>query len=222
MKIKKIIDEIIKAEERRLIALYNTTNHSFGYNLTEGGDGIVGYKFSNAAIEKMRIKTSGKNHWNYGKKNSAGKKVKQFSLFGEFVAEFPSIKEAERQTTIKACNISQCCNNKADSAGGFIWIWSDKYFDGYIEKYKSRASCKSNDKAVLQYDFNGNFIKKYCSAAEAGREINGKDCGAVAKAASGGSKSAYNYIYIYECNFAEDLLKEKVTAIKKIKKTDNE
>lgn len=45
-------------------------NHSHksegGYNLTWGGDGIVGYRHTNETKKKMSIKGSGINHWNYG------------------------------------------------------------------------------------------------------------------------------------------------------------
>lgn len=35
------------------IALYNTTNPSVGYNLTKGGDGIIGYTLTEKARRKM-------------------------------------------------------------------------------------------------------------------------------------------------------------------------
>lgn len=61
---------------------------------------------------------------NYGKRNekiSKGKSkpVYQIDLSGGFVNSFNSIKEAE-----KVCNvtgISYCCNNKHQTAGGYVW-----------------------------------------------------------------------------------------------------
>lgn len=58
--------------------------------------------------------------------------VLQYTLCNEFVAEYKSINEAERQTGINQSNISACCRNKkikdgkgsfytVKSAGGFIW-----------------------------------------------------------------------------------------------------
>lgn len=70
-----------------------------------------------------------KNHF-FGKHHAEetikklSKSVIQYSFKGDFVAAFPSAHEAERQTRIKACHISQCCNNIRKSAGGFIWSFS--------------------------------------------------------------------------------------------------
>lgn len=51
------------------------------------------------------------------------KPILQFTKQGEFVAEYPSIREAVRQTGIIRQNISSCCNNKRNykSAGGYVW-----------------------------------------------------------------------------------------------------
>ena len=45
--------------------------------------------------------------------------ILQFSKEGEFIAEYPSIMEAERTT---GCNhICECCKGKRKSCGGYIW-----------------------------------------------------------------------------------------------------
>lgn len=51
------------------------------------------------------------------------KPVEQYTLSMEFVAEYPSIKEAERQTGISNSQISKCCQNKPkyNTAGGYKW-----------------------------------------------------------------------------------------------------
>lgn len=60
------------------------------------------------------------------------KPVLQYTLDGEFVAEYPSAKEAERQTGVHCQRISECCNKVMfkgkngkkyvyKSAGGYIW-----------------------------------------------------------------------------------------------------
>jgi len=51
------------------------------------------------------------------------KPVLQYTLDGVFVAEYPSIMEAERQTKVNRSQIRNCCNNKSHckSAGGYIW-----------------------------------------------------------------------------------------------------
>lgn len=49
------------------------------------------------------------------------KPILQFSLSGDFIKEYPSQKEAQRQTGVINQNIYQCCNGKRKQAGGYIW-----------------------------------------------------------------------------------------------------
>ena len=50
------------------------------------------------------------------------KKVIQLTLDGEYVAEFESMNEAERQTGINHRNISMVCSGRRNTAGGYKWI----------------------------------------------------------------------------------------------------
>ncbi len=54
------------------------------------------------------------------------KAVLQFTLNGEFVKEYPSTCEASRQTKINQGNISQCCNGKYKSCGGYLWKYKNE------------------------------------------------------------------------------------------------
>lgn len=49
------------------------------------------------------------------------KTVLQFTKNGKFLREFESTREASRQTGVNQGNISQCCNRKYKSAGGYVW-----------------------------------------------------------------------------------------------------
>ena len=50
-----------------------------------------------------------------------GHRVKQYTKNGDFVAEFKSYIDAERNTGVANASISACCNGKRKSAGGFKW-----------------------------------------------------------------------------------------------------
>ena len=52
------------------------------------------------------------------------KKILQFTKSGEFIREWPSVREAERELGIARSSICSCCNEKLKSAGGFIWQYS--------------------------------------------------------------------------------------------------
>lgn len=58
---------------------------------------------------------------------SSSKVVCQFTKDGEYVAEYPSIAEASRQTGIDKTSISACCwgRKHSKSAGGYVWKYKD-------------------------------------------------------------------------------------------------
>lgn len=53
--------------------------------------------------------------------NVKGKPVIQYDMDGNEIARFRGQNEAGRITGISGANISQVCNNKRKTAGGFIW-----------------------------------------------------------------------------------------------------
>jgi group I intron endonuclease len=206
------IDKIVLEKERYYINLFRSDMSEFGYNMTKGGDGICGYKHSKEVKHKMSEDRKGENHWNYGNLNNPTSSIiLQFDLDFNFIKEWPSMSEVERELGYKANNISRCCSNKIDSYKSSIWVKKEDYYEGYLQKYKSRAKCKSNDKAVLQYDFLGNFIAEYISCAEAGRALGKKN---ISSAASGKDPQAHSYIWIYKEDFSEELLKDKLEKVK--------
>ena len=60
-------------------------------------------------------------------KNTNGKKskaVRQFTLSGEFVAEYPSLHEAERQTGFSCKNIHHAVRSSQRTAYGYVWEYA--------------------------------------------------------------------------------------------------
>ena len=51
------------------------------------------------------------------------KKILQLTKSGEFIKEWPSAYEAERELGIAQSNICSCCKGKLKSVGGFIWMY---------------------------------------------------------------------------------------------------
>lgn len=52
------------------------------------------------------------------------KKVYQYSLDNEFIAEYPSTREVERQTGYFRTAIGACCRGKAKTAYGYKWSYA--------------------------------------------------------------------------------------------------
>ena len=137
-------DEALNVEEI-FIWLFDSTNG--GYNISSYGNGHyerteeqkrkmseakTGKHHSEESKKKISEALSGEKAYWYGKHHSEEYRKKisqsmgvngilQFSKDGEFIAEYPSIKEAERQTGCYHGNICNCCKGKYKSAGGFIW-----------------------------------------------------------------------------------------------------
>ena len=76
---------------------------------------------TNNCLTNLEWMTSKENN-NYGTRNERiSKSVIQYSLYGEFIKEWPSIIQIERDLGFSPGNISQCCNGKRKSAYGYIW-----------------------------------------------------------------------------------------------------
>ena len=52
------------------------------------------------------------------------KKILQFTKSGEFIREWPSVREAERELGIARSSICSCCNGKLKSAGCYVWKYA--------------------------------------------------------------------------------------------------
>lgn len=53
-------------------------------------------------------------------------KVLQYSLSGELIAEYNSMKEAAEKNHINAVFISRCCRGERNSHNGSVWVYADK------------------------------------------------------------------------------------------------
>ena len=106
-------DEALNIEEM-FIWLFDSTND--GYNTSTYGG--TSYKRTEKTRKKMSESKIG-NH------NRPQTQVLQYSKDGKFIAEYPSIKEAEKQTGCYQENICNCCKGKRKSAGGFIWKYKE-------------------------------------------------------------------------------------------------
>lgn len=86
------------------IDFYHTLEVYGGFNQSKGGIG-GGHLMSN--------------------RKDQSKPVLQFTMDGTFVAEYPSLSEAERQTGVSQGSISRCCNGHPhySHAGSFVWKW---------------------------------------------------------------------------------------------------
>ena len=62
------------------------------------------------------------------------KPIRQYSISKELIAEYPSIREAERQTGFANANIHACCRRKLHCNTRYGYIWRFKEDDEYENK----------------------------------------------------------------------------------------
>ena len=84
--------------------------------MSEANTGEKAYWYGKHFSEEHRKKIS---------QSKGGRGVLQFSKNGEFIAEYPSLVEAERNTGCNNCSICNCCKGNRKSAGGFIWKYKE-------------------------------------------------------------------------------------------------
>jgi group I intron endonuclease len=132
---------------------------------------------------------------------TTSKVVYQFDLDGNFISEYCSAKEAERQLGILAISHAARTDSKSSkykSAGGFLWSYEKdnppKYFNG---------SSKSKIRKVYMYDVNGNQIKSFDSIADAAREIikEGDNHDSLCSKISSNCRNAFVY-EVYDYHFS--------------------
>ena len=161
--------EEAEQKEIELIAHYDSTNPSKGYNITAGG----GYSFNVTLMP-----------------------VKQYTMDGIFVKEYECIKDASEETgTNKGC-ISLCCNNKEKTANGYIWRFSDVEL---TQEHLSWCNTDEHSNcwiAVRQYSKNGEFIQEYKNVTLASLEVNAQ-IGSILSCCKGISKIAADSIWRY-------------------------
>ena len=110
--------------EAFLIAMLDSVEN--GYNTSSFNNS--NYKRTEEHKKKISESLTGRvfteEHKKKIRENNPSKTVLQFSKDGEFIAEYPSLHEAERQTGCNQGNICLCCKGKLKSTGGYIWSYA--------------------------------------------------------------------------------------------------
>ena len=126
------------------------------------------------------------------KNNNKNKRdILQFSLDGNFIAEYPSAREAEKCTGIKYQYIIACCKHKKQESGGFLWEYKESRADDYIVKPELRKNI-----AIVQLSIDDKFVAEYKSATEAGK-MNNIDRSSIVRCCRDKQQTAYGYKWMY-------------------------
>ena len=126
--------------EKMLISFYNTTNKNLGYNNDKGGkrppslNDEAKEKLRNIAKKRtttnLKRRRKGYHVSEYNKqriRETHNIPILQFTKDMTYIKEYPSLTICEKITVIKAQHISDVCNGKQKTAGGYIWIRKSEY-----------------------------------------------------------------------------------------------
>lgn len=162
-------------KEKYWINYYNSCvgkENSWGYNLTEGGDGSGEYL-------KLLID--------------------QYDLNGNFIQTIGSISEAEKLGYASDGNIVNCLKGRTPSAGGYQWRYHGEEAPGpLVYKVADNHNWSSSKKMIDQFTKDNQYITTFNSAHDAARSLEGnKNSGHISECCLGKRKTAYGYIWKY-------------------------
>ena len=174
-----------KKMEQELIKSFNTTDDRYGYNVTAGGDGIRGFKHSEASRAKLsekarQLERSGERNPNYGHKWSEEQRK-------------------EASITHKRENLSsETLKKMSENASKRIGELNSFYGKHHTEQTKQIIS-KAQSRAVLMFDLDGNLIREYNSIVSAAKDNNICKV-AISNCCRGLAKTSGGYIWKYKDN----------------------
>lgn len=130
-------------------------HYNNGLNLTEGGEGSIGYKHTKESKNKMSVSKKGKL--------KPRPPVYQFSIDGYLIKKWESINEAQKSFNISGRGISRSLAGKGKTCYGYIWSLRD-----FVEPYDPKKErVKGILRAVQKIDSEGRIIQSYNSICEA-------------------------------------------------------
>lgn len=192
--------ELADFYEQYFIEVYKSTNREYGYNCQSGGS--RNYKYSDEA--KRRISNSLKKLYAAAPPDTSnarkalqkkqGRKIVQYDLDGNRIAEYESSYDAFLQTGISNKQINQCLclPEKIKRAGGYMW----KYFEdapAQIEPYPKKPR-------IVLLDNSGNVLGIYSSRRKASKHtgISASTIGNILCHTFKTSKVLQNRTFVYE------------------------
>jgi len=139
-------------------------------NLTDGGDGMVGYIPTESTKEKMVVAVS------------------QFDKEGNYIRDFKSLKEAYKFHGISdSTSISKAIAGDNHTAAGFRWAYKGEELKVNNYKYKR----------IVQYDLEGNFVAEHFGRPEVTKNTN-ISYKMIERVLNGSRRQTHGFIFKYE------------------------
>lgn len=118
------------------------------------------------------------------------KPVIQYSLDGKFIKEWESSNRAGIELNIQPSLITGCCKKRFETTHNFVWRYSWDILDKNFKINK-------NNKKVIQYNIDGDFIKEWDSATEASKYLN-TSIGGISNCCNYKLKTSQGYVWRFK------------------------
>jgi group I intron endonuclease len=179
--------EDLKEREKYWIKTLNTKK-PYGYNLTDGGDGVVNLceESKKRQIEKLKMYVGEKN-WHYGKKRSEETKL-NMSL-----SQLGKTHKEETKQKLREINLGRVMPPHSREA-------LIKANTGRVYKQESIDLIRQNQPTctpILQFTKEGEFVAEYFSMSEAER-CSGVARSSICRCCKGELKSAGKFVWKYK------------------------
>ena len=160
--IKEEVKEILNQKEIQYIKMFDSYYN--GYNSTIGGNNTT------ECTEETREKLSQKTKDYYKMHESVvARPVLQYSIYGDFIKEWKSAREAALNLNLEASNITIVCQGKRNQAYDFIWKYKDEFDEIPLKiQIKSKKSVKL---PVIQYTLDGKEVQRWPNMTIAAQQL---------------------------------------------------
>lgn len=157
------------------------------------------YKKRQSHIAKETWKSQDYIESHSGANNCRSQAVRQYDLNGKFIAEYPTMTEADKVTGVSFKKISLVAKGIRKTAGGYIWEYvNEKKFETRKSNFVYDVKKDKSAVPILQYDMNGNLVSEYNSIAEATKINNFPHRTNISANLNGRTKHAYGYVWKYK------------------------
>lgn len=123
------------------IAMYNSSDKRYGYNITKGGDGGLGLKRDPKAVKRTALLASEANKGRFtGGKSARAKVVVQYTKDGQFIREWNATTEAADAVGANYTGIVKCCTKSYKTCKDFLWFYKGEDTEEAIAEAVERAA----------------------------------------------------------------------------------
>lgn len=134
-------------------------------------------------------------------KRSRDVEVVQLSHKSEYINSFKTITEASEDTNVDVSNISNCCKGVYTQAGGYIWMYKNKYDDIISSNKKINLTTFKESRRIVQLNGDNELINRFSSIKEASEKVISVTFASINSCLNGKSNSSGGFYWMREKDY---------------------